>query len=74
MIWNEKFECMSQEEIKNIQAERLKEIVAYVEKNSSFYRERLAAAGISSKDIKSIEDMSLKSKVASGVFLSSGGT
>ncbi len=57
MIWDEKFECMDREDLKNIQAERLKEIVAYVEKNSEFYRKKLSDSGITSKDIKSIEDI-----------------
>ncbi len=57
MIWNEKFECMGKEELKNIQSERLKTVVAHIEKKSPFYKEKLKQHGITSSDIKTIDDL-----------------
>ncbi|HOU37024.1 MAG TPA: phenylacetate--CoA ligase [Candidatus Omnitrophota bacterium] len=57
MIWNEKMECMKPEELKNIQSERLRSLVAYIHKNSPAYAAKLDAFGISPKDIKTIDDI-----------------
>lgn len=57
MIWNEKFECMDREELKNLQAERLRELVQYVYANSAGYKRAFDAYGIAPKDIKGLSDI-----------------
>lgn len=57
IIFNEKFECMPLDDLKNVQSERLRKLVAYVYKNSDVYRARLDTHGVSPKDIKSIDDI-----------------
>jgi len=56
MIWNEHIECMNPEDLKNIQTQRLKDIVDYVYKNSPVYKKKLDAAGVNPASIKRIED------------------
>jgi phenylacetate-CoA ligase len=57
MIWNEKMECMGLEDLKDVQSERLKNLVSYIYKHSPAYKTKLDAFGISPKDIKSIDDI-----------------
>ena len=57
MIWNEKYECMSREELKNIQSERLVKLVKYVYDNVEFYRKRMDSVGVKPSDIRGIEDI-----------------
>ncbi|HNX90810.1 MAG TPA: phenylacetate--CoA ligase [Candidatus Omnitrophota bacterium] len=57
MIFNEVFECMDPESLKNIQFERLKEIVKYVSVQSSFYKKKFAEMGVTPKTIKGISDI-----------------
>ena len=57
MIWNEKIECMSREEMAKLQSERLVKLVKYVYDNVEFYRNRMDKAGIKPSDIKGIEDI-----------------
>ncbi len=57
MIFNEKFECMDKLEIKNLQSERLKNLVRYVYTNSPVYKQKLDKHGVSINDIKSIDDI-----------------
>ncbi|MBF0484872.1 MAG: phenylacetate--CoA ligase, partial [Candidatus Omnitrophica bacterium] len=57
MIWNEKMECLGREELKNLQSDRLKKLAQYVYTNSKFYKNKMDAAGVSPKDIKSIDDI-----------------
>ncbi len=57
MIWNEKYECMDPEGLKNIQLERLRKIVKYVSENVPFYKERLNTYGVRWQDIKSLSDI-----------------
>ncbi len=57
MIWNEKIETMKRDDIKNLQSERLKEMIGYIYDNSSFYKKRLDDQGIKPSDIKSIDDI-----------------
>jgi len=57
MIWNEKYECMPLEELKNLQSERLREKVKYVCERSPFFKKRLSDHGISPQDIKTIDDI-----------------
>ena len=57
MIWNEKIETMSRENLKEIQSERLKNMIEYIYNNSAFYKKKLNDHGISPADIKSIDDI-----------------
>jgi len=57
MIWNEKYECMDPQELKNIQLERLRNVVNYVYEKVPFYKNRLNTYGVHWKDIKSLSDI-----------------
>ena len=57
MIWNEKMECMSREDMRALQSERLVNLVKYVYDNVEFYRNRMDEQGIKPEDIKSIDDI-----------------
>ncbi len=57
MIWNEKMECMSRDEMTRIQGERLVKLVEYVYNNVEFYRKRMDEHGVKPSDIKGLEDI-----------------
>lgn len=57
MIFNEKMECMAAGEMKNLQSERLKALVAYVSSRNPLYGKKLAAHGITASSITSIDDI-----------------
>lgn len=57
MIWNEKIETASREEIKNIQLERLKKQVRYAYDHVPFYREKFDGIGLSPDDIQTLSDI-----------------
>ena len=57
MIWNKEMECMSREDMKALQSERLVKLVKYVYDNVEFYRDRMDEHGIKPEDIKSIDDI-----------------
>ena len=57
MIWNEKMECMSREDMKVLQSERLVKLVKYVYDNVEFYRNRMDEHGVKPENIKSIDDI-----------------
>ena len=57
MIWNEKIETMSRENLKEIQSDNLKKMIEYITKNSSFYKKKFSDHGITPGDIKSIDDI-----------------
>ncbi len=56
-IWNEAKECMSRDEIANLQSARLKKIVNNVYHNVEFYRKKMQELGIEPGDINGIEDL-----------------
>lgn len=58
MIWNEARECMSRDELNNLQSARLKKVVNRVYHNVEPYRKRMQEAGLELGDITSIEDIS----------------
>ncbi|MDR1696517.1 MAG: phenylacetate--CoA ligase, partial [Endomicrobium sp.] len=58
MIFNEKFETMGLEDLKNLQSERLRELVKYAYKNSPVYKKRIDEGGFSVSGIKTIDDIS----------------
>lgn len=55
-FWNEKAESLSQEELREVQWQKLKRQINYVFHNSDFYRKKFVDAGACPEDIKSIED------------------
>ncbi len=57
MIWNEKIECASREDIEAIQLARLKSTVEQCYNNVAHYRKKLDAAGVKPDDIKTLEDI-----------------
>ena len=57
MIWNETKECMSRDEMHNLQSKRLVKLVDYVYHNVEFYRKKMQAIGLLPCDIKSIDDI-----------------
>ena len=58
MIWNKNIECMSSIEMRELQSERLRELVQRVYDNVPFYQKRMDEAGVKPADIKSIDDIS----------------
>lgn len=58
MIWNETKECMSRDEMTNMQSQRLVKLVSRVYHNVEFYRKKMQAVGLEPGDIKGIEDIS----------------
>ena len=57
MIWNETKECMSRDEMTNLQSARLKKLVDYVYHNVEFYRKKMQKVGLLPSDIKGSEDI-----------------
>ncbi len=57
MIWNERMECASRDEIRAVQLERLKSTVARCYNNVAHYRKKLDEAGVHPDDIKSLDDI-----------------
>lgn len=57
MIFNENIECLSPENLKNLQSERLVKLVQYIYEYNPIYRKKIEALGLSPKDIKDINDI-----------------
>jgi Coenzyme F390 synthetase len=57
MIWNETKECMSRDEIHNLQSARLKKMVDHVYHNVEFYRKKMQQMGLEPGDINGIDDL-----------------
>ncbi|MCR5651222.1 MAG: phenylacetate--CoA ligase [Lachnospiraceae bacterium] len=57
MIWNETKECMSRDEISNLQGKRLHALVSRVYHNVEFYRKKMQELGVEPGDIQTIEDI-----------------
>ncbi len=57
MIWNNEYETMNREKLKEIQSERLIKLIERVYKNNDFYRKKMDDKGIKPADIKSIDDI-----------------
>ncbi|MDR1699839.1 MAG: phenylacetate--CoA ligase [Lachnoclostridium sp.] len=56
-IWNESKECMSKDEMSNLQGIRLKKMVKNVYHNVEFYRRKMQELGLEPGDINTIEDI-----------------
>jgi len=57
MIWNEAKECMSRDELANLQSKRLVKTVDRVYHNVEYYRKKMQAVGVEPGDINGIEDL-----------------
>ncbi|MFR8032686.1 MAG: phenylacetate--CoA ligase family protein [Lachnospiraceae bacterium] len=57
MIWNETKECMSRDEMTNLQSARLVKLVDRVYHNVEFYRKKMQRVGLEPGDIRGIEDL-----------------
>jgi len=58
MIWNEKIECASRDEMTHIQSENLIKTVQRIYHNIPSYRAKMQEKGLLPGDIKSVEDLS----------------
>ena len=57
MIYNPQLECMSREEMRELQSQRLKDIVKTCYRKSKFYRRKMAEMDVTPDDIQSIDDI-----------------
>ena len=57
MIYDEKIETMSREEMRELQLSRLKNIVAYDYEHVPFYKKKYDEAGVKPSDIRTLEDI-----------------
>lgn len=58
MIFNPQMECMSREDMKKLQSERLRNTVRRCYEKVPFYKRKMDELGVKPDDIKSIEDIS----------------
>lgn len=57
MIWNEKIECASREEMRSIQSKRLKDTVQRIYHAVPSYRSKMQDLGLTPHDIQSVNDL-----------------
>ena len=57
MIYNPQMECMSRDEMRELQSQRLRDIVRTCYKKSKFYRRKMAELDVTPDDIQSIDDI-----------------
>ncbi len=57
MYWNKDIECISTDELNNLQSKRLVKLVEYVYNNVEFYRKKMQNIGLLPGDIKGTEDI-----------------
>lgn len=57
MIWNEPMECMSRDQMHDLQSRRLKDMVVRVYHNVEFYRKKMQELGLEPGDINTIDDL-----------------
>ena len=55
--WNHEIECMSREDMKKLQSERLAAQVKHVYDNVKYYRDLMDEKGVKPEDIKSVDDL-----------------
>ncbi len=55
--WNQEIECMSQEDMKKLQDERLVAQVKHVYDNVKYYRDLMDEKGVKPEDIKGVDDL-----------------
>ncbi|MGC8938615.1 MAG: phenylacetate--CoA ligase family protein [Thermodesulfovibrio sp.] len=57
MIWNKKMECMSEEELRALQLERLKQTIKRAYEKVPYYRKKFDEVGLKPEDIKTLDDI-----------------
>lgn len=57
MIWNKTKECMSRDQMRALQGERLRKTVHRVYHNTPFYRNKMQELGLTPDDIKTVDDI-----------------
>ncbi|GHU52431.1 phenylacetate-coenzyme A ligase [Clostridia bacterium] len=57
MYWQKEFECISVDELRTLQNERLQKTVAHVYENVKYERDKMKEIGIEAGDIKTYEDL-----------------
>ncbi len=57
MIWNEHYECMSRDQMRETQSQRLCDTVERVYHNVPFYRNKMQELGLEPGDIRNIDDI-----------------
>lgn len=57
MIYNPKYETMSQDELHDLQSKRLVKLVNYVYEKSPFYKKKFDDMGLDTREIQSIDDI-----------------
>ncbi len=57
MIWNERIECATREEMHIIQSERLRDTVRRLYHNVPYYRGKMQELGLTPVDIKDVDDL-----------------
>ena len=57
MIYNPQMECMSREDMRELQSMRLQDVVRTCYKKSKFYRRKMAELDVTPDDIQSIDDI-----------------
>ncbi|SDA12008.1 phenylacetate-CoA ligase [Ruminococcus sp. YE71] len=55
--WDEEHECMSREDMKKLQSEKLVAQVKHVWENVPYYRKKMEEKGVTPDDIKSVDDL-----------------
>lgn len=57
MYWNETKECMSRDQIEELQSKRLVKQINRIYHNVEYYRKKMQEAGLEPSDIRGIEDL-----------------
>ncbi len=57
MIWNEAKECMSREQMRELQGKRLRKLVDNVYHNTPFYRRKMQEMDLTPDDIRTVDDV-----------------
>jgi phenylacetate-CoA ligase len=55
--WNKTIETMSRKKLKELQLQKLQQLVKHCTENSPFYKRKLKAAGITADSIKTLDDL-----------------
>ena len=55
--WNQEIECMSREDMKKLQDERLAAQVKHVYENVPYYKKLMDEKGVTPDDVKSTDDL-----------------
>ena len=56
--WNAAIECMPPQDIRELQLEKLRQIISYAAENSAFYKQKFKNCNVSVGDLNSINDIS----------------